>query len=88
MLTKTFTATIVTEDKKGGWTYLIWPESAEFFGTRKAVKVKGTIDGNDFQATFLPWGDGTHMLPIKGATLKAIKKLAGDEVEVILKERI
>jgi hypothetical protein len=88
MLDKTFTAAIIEEDKKGGWTYVIWPESATFFGTRKPVKVKGTIDGIPFQATFLPWGDGTHMLPIKAATLKAIKKQAGEDVEVVLQERL
>jgi hypothetical protein len=88
MLNKAFTAAIIKEDKKGGWTYLIWPESVTFFETRKPVKVKGTIDGHEFQATFLPWGDGTHMLPIKAATLKAIKKEAGEEVEVVLQERL
>jgi len=88
MLNKTFTATIIKEDKKGGWTYVIWPESAVFFETRKPVKVKGTIDGHDFQATFLPWGDGTHMLPVKGAVMTAIKKQAGDDVEVVLLERL
>jgi hypothetical protein len=88
MLNQKFTATIIQEDKKGGWTYLIWPESVTFFETRKPVKVKGTMEGQDFQATFLPWGDGTHMLPIKAALLKAIKKQAGDEVEVVLQERL
>jgi len=88
MLNKAFTATIIQEDKKGGWTYLIWPESVTFFETRKPVKVKGTIDGYAFQATFLPWGDGTHMLPIKAAILTTIHKQAGDEVKVSLTERL
>lgn len=88
MLSKTFTATMIEEDKKGGWTYLIWPESSVFFGTRKPVKVKGTMDGHAFQATFLPWGDGAHMLPIKAALFKAIQKQAGEEVEVVLQERL
>ena len=87
-LDKTFKATIVEEEKKGGWTYLIWPESVAFFATRKPVKVKGTIDGHAFQATFLPWGDGTHMMPIKAATFKLLKKQAGDEVDVVLQERL
>jgi hypothetical protein len=88
MLNKTFTTVIIQEDKKGGWTYLIWPESVAFFETRKPVKVKGSMDGHQFQATFLPWGDGTHMLPIKAALLKALGKQAGDEVEVVLEERL
>ena len=86
MPNETFTATIVKDDHKGGWAYLIWPHSVAFFGTRKAVKVTGKIDGHAFQATFLPWGDGTHMLPVKAATLKAIGKQAGDAVEVSLAE--
>ncbi len=88
MLEKTFTETLIKEDKKGGWTYVIWPESVTFFGTRKPVKVKGEIEGFAFEATFLPWGDGTHLLPVKAATLKAIKKEAGDTVEVVLRERL
>ena len=88
MINKTFTAEIIKDDHKGGWTYLIWPESVAFFETRKPVKVKGTIDGYAFQTTFLPWGDGTHMLPVKGAILTAIHKQAGDSVEVVLTERL
>lgn len=88
MLTKTFKAKIIKEDKKGGWTYLVWPESVAFFETRKPVKVKGALDGHAFEATFLPWGDGTHMMPIKAALLKAIEKQADDEVEVVLQERL
>jgi hypothetical protein len=33
-------------------------------------------------------GDGTHMLPIKAALFKLLKKQAGDEVEVVLQERL
>jgi hypothetical protein len=77
-----FTATIITEEAKGGWTYIIWPDSASYLGTGKAAKVEGTMDGHDFQATFLPWGDGTHMLPIKASLMKLLKKQAGDSVEV------
>ena len=88
MLNKIFTGTLIKEDKKGGWTYLIWPESVTFFETRKPVKVKGAIEGHAFEATFLPWGDGTHILPIQSATLKAIQKQEGDAVEVVLQERL
>ena len=34
-----------------------------------------------------PLCDGTHMLPIKAATMKAIKKQAGDMVEVCVTEK-
>jgi hypothetical protein len=35
-LTKTFTATLQKSPNKGGWTYLVMPGSAKFFGTRRA----------------------------------------------------
>jgi hypothetical protein len=44
-------------------------------------------DGHVFQATFLPWGDGTHMLPIRAAIMKVIGKQAGDTVEIRLNDK-
>ncbi len=80
----TFTATIIKEEAKGGWTNVLWPDSVAYLDTGKAVKVEGTMDGHDFQATFLPWGNGSHMLPIKAALFKVLGKQSGDAVEVRL----
>jgi hypothetical protein len=73
---------------KGGWTYVVWPESKEFFGTGGFVKVTGKIDGKPLRATFMAMGGGKQMLPIKSETRKLIGKDIGDEVEITLEERL
>jgi Domain of unknown function (DUF1905) len=87
-LRKNFRARLQKRPNKGGWTYVVWPQSVKFFGTRGLVRIKGKIDGHPFRSSFMAMGDGVHMLPVRADVREAIDKEAGDMVSVRLEERI
>lgn len=88
LINKIFTARLVKRPNKGGWTYVVWPESVGYFGTRGTVKISAKVDGVEFRSSFMAMGNGIHMLPIRTEIRKMIGKESGDSVSVELVEKI
>lgn len=60
-------------------TYVELPGPDELLGTRRAVKVTGTLESHPFAATLMPPGTGLSRLPLRAALSTAIGESRADQ---------
>lgn len=88
-LDHSFSAPIGVDVKGDIWSCVEMPDSAEFFGTGKSVKVNATVDNIELKNVgLMPTGTGGHMLSISAKLRKQLGKDIGDDVTVQLHERL
>ncbi|MDQ3056635.1 MAG: YdeI/OmpD-associated family protein [Pseudomonadota bacterium] len=67
--------------KNAAWMFLVLPAAASAkLLTRSMVTVEGTLEGQPFQATLEPDGQGSHWLKVDKALREAAGVAAGDSV--------
>lgn len=69
------------EPKGAAWTFVVLPAAtSKKLPTRSMVTVDGTLEGQPFQATLEPDGQGSHWFKIEKAVRQAAGVAAGDSV--------
>lgn len=85
----TFTAPIGVEVKGETWSCVEMPGSAEYFGTKRTVRVDATVDDLPLENVgLMVTGRGGHMLSISAKLRKQLGKEIGDTVNVHLRRRL
>lgn len=88
-LDHTFTAPIGVEVKGETWSCVEMPGSAEYFGTKRAVRVDADVDDLPLENVgLMVTGRGGHMLSISAKLRKQLGKDIGDTVSVHLRRRL
>jgi hypothetical protein len=88
-LDHTFTAPIGVDVKGQLWDCVEIPGSADFFGTKRSVRVDATVDDVPMDNVgLMVTGTGGHMLSLSAKVRARLGKQLGDEVTVHLSRRI
>ncbi|HEU0129469.1 MAG TPA: YdeI/OmpD-associated family protein [Mycobacteriales bacterium] len=66
----------------GGAVVRLPDEVAAAFGTRRQVRVRGTVDGVAYRGNLMPTGGGAFCLGVHKATREAARRTFGDTVRV------
>ena len=81
MAVKRFKAAIAARSEDQHWTYVILPfDATALWGTKGAMKVKGTMNGAAFRSSIFPNGDGTHHIMMNKQLMGAANAGLGDAV--------
>jgi len=76
------------QGEKTGWSYIKVPVAVAQKlkpGNKKSFRVKGKVDDHPFQKkALLPMGEGDFIMPLDATVRKAIRKIKGDKVKVVL----
>jgi hypothetical protein len=87
-LDHTFTGTIGVDVKGQLWECVEMPGSAEFFGTKRAVRVDVAVDDLTLDNVgMMVTGTGSHMISLNAKVRAKLGKGLGDEVTVKLLRR-
>ena len=88
-LDHTFTAPIGVDVKGQLWECVEMPGSAEFFGTKRPVRVDATVDDIPLEDVgMMVTGTGGHMISLNAKVRTKLGKGLGDEVTVHLQRRL
>jgi hypothetical protein len=73
------------QPKNATWNFIVLPASASAkLPTRSMVTVEGTLDGQPFQATLQPDGEGSHWLKVDRKLREAAGAAEGADVAVAI----
>lgn len=85
---KSFEARIGVEVKGEVWSCVEIPDSVEFFGTGRAVRVDAAIDDVVLENVgAMVTGTGGHMVSLSAKVRKKLGKEIGDVVQVVVARR-